>query len=64
MRIDIKYKGGEAVSFGKELSHLIEEQISKAFEDKSISTDAAGAISRSGVDEGLSAIGCNCLMHH
>lgn len=42
--------------FGKELSHLIEEQINKAVEYKNTGTDSAGAASRSGVDEGRIAL--------
>jgi hypothetical protein len=38
--------------FGKDLSHLIEEQISKAVEYKNTSADSTGIASRSGVDEG------------
>jgi hypothetical protein len=42
--------------FGKDLSHLIEEQISKAVEHKNTFTNSIGIASRSGVDEGRIAL--------
>lgn len=42
--------------FGKELSHLIEEQICKAVESQSVASDSTGIATRSGVDEGRMAL--------